>query len=385
MEAPFHVLIGPPDSPELRLTAEGPEVRVRPAGAPTGTDRPEPVHDRTELITAKRPWRTLCAERALDGRGMKVMSGRPLSALLHELCFRKVGTARKSRAVRVGPNSQGAVASAWRLNSLLEKDVFSSKRSCVDRNRNTMANKSIDIDTPDGVCDSYISYPDTDGPFPAVLFYMDGIGIRPVLRQMADRIAANGFYVLLPNLFYRYGQAPESNVAEILKPENRAKLMGMVLSLTPELIVRDAGVFLNFLAAQQEVKSDGEVGLNGYCMGGGMVVRTAAHYPDRVAAAASFHGGRLATDAPDSPHRLVGRITAELYFGHADQDQSMPLEDIARLDESLKAARTRYQAELYTGAMHGFTMRDLPMYNEVACNQHWDRLLGLFLKTLKAA
>ncbi len=247
-----------------------------------------------------------------------------------------------------------------------------------------MADKSVDIQTPHGVCDSYVSFPDTDAPFSAVLFYMDGIGIRPVLRQMADRIAANGFYVLLPNLFYRHGPAPQINVAEILKPENRAKLMSVVLSVTPELIVSDAGVFLNFLAAQQEVSPNSRVGLTGYCMGGGMVMRTAAHYPERVAAAASFHGSRLVTDAPDSPHLLAGKITAELYFGHADQDQSMSLEDIARLNESLSAAGVRYQAELYTGAMHGFTMPDLPVYNEAACNKHWDRLLALFARTLKS-
>jgi carboxymethylenebutenolidase len=245
-----------------------------------------------------------------------------------------------------------------------------------------MTNRFIDIETADGVCDSYVSYADTGSSFPAVLFYMDGIGIRPVLRQMADRIAAAGFYVFLPNMFYRRGRAPLFDVAEILKPQNRAKLMDIVLSVTPELLVRDAGVFLNFIAAQEEVKPGSKLGLTGYCMGGGMVVRTAAHYSAQVAAAASFHGGRLATDAPDSPHRLVGRITADLYFGHADRDQGMPLEDIARLDEALRAGGNRYQSELYTGALHGFTMSDLPVYDKAASDKHWARLLGLFEKTL---
>jgi carboxymethylenebutenolidase len=188
---------------------------------------------------------------------------------------------------------------------------------------------------------------------------------------------------LLPNMFYRRGRAPLFDVAEILKPQNRPKLMDIVLSVTPELLVRDAGVFLNFIAAQREVKPGSKLGLTGYCMGGGMVVRTAAHYSAQVATAASFHGGRLATDAPDSPHRLVGRITADLYFGHADQDQGMPSEDIARLDEALKAGGNRYQSELYTGALHGFTMADLPVYNKAASDKHWDRLLDLFAKTLR--
>jgi carboxymethylenebutenolidase len=246
-----------------------------------------------------------------------------------------------------------------------------------------MANKNIDIETPDGACDSYIAYPDSGGPFPAVLFFMDGIGIRPVLQRMVDRIAASGYYVLLPNLFYRHGRAPLFEVAEILKPENRPRLMQFVQSLTPELVLRDAGVFLDFLDAQRQVKAGSRVGLTGYCMGGSMTVRTAAQYAARVAAAASFHGGRLVTDDPNSPHRLVERITAELYFGHADQDQGMPAAHIAQLEAALQAARIRYRSELYSGARHGFTMSDLPVYDQAACERHWDRLFDLFERTLR--
>jgi carboxymethylenebutenolidase len=248
-----------------------------------------------------------------------------------------------------------------------------------------VTSKTIDIKTPDGACDSYITCPNAGGPFAAVLFYMDGIGIRPVLREMADRLAAKGYYVLLPNMFYRRGHAAPIDVAKILSPENRASLTDLVHSLTPERVVRDASVFLDFLDAQKEVASSMPVGLTGYCMGGGMVVRTAAHYPGRIASAASFHGGRLATDAPDSPHRLVNRITAELYFGHADQDAGMTAQDIAQLNEALREAGTRHRTELYTGALHGFTMPDLPVYNKAACDQHWDRLFALYAKTLKVA
>lgn len=248
-----------------------------------------------------------------------------------------------------------------------------------------MTNKTVDIETSDGACDSYISHPNGAGPFPAVLFYMDGIGIRPVLREMADRLARSGYYVLLPNMFYRRGRASAVDVGDVLKPDNRAALMELVSSLTPERVVSDAGAFLEFLAAQKEVESGSRVGLTGYCMGGGMVMRTAARYSTRVASAASFHGGRLATASPDSPHHLVPRITAELYFGHADQDQSMTPEDIARLEGALQKAGSRYQAELYTGALHGFTMTDLPVYNKAACDRHWDRLLALFGRTLRLA
>jgi carboxymethylenebutenolidase len=247
-----------------------------------------------------------------------------------------------------------------------------------------MASKTIDIKTADGVCDSYVSHPDGGGSFPAVLFFMDGIGIRPQLRQMADRIAAEGYYVLLPNMFYRRGRAPVFDVATILKPENRPALTELVLSLTPERVLRDAGLFLDLLAAQKEVRPGSKVGLTGYCMGGGMVVRTAAQYPDRIAAGASFHGGRLATEAPESPHRLAGKVRCRLYFGHADQDPAMTTEQIDRLDQALKAAGTVFAAELYTGALHGFTMADLPVYNREACDKHWRRLLDLFKETMGA-
>jgi carboxymethylenebutenolidase len=245
-----------------------------------------------------------------------------------------------------------------------------------------MVSTAIDITTPDGVCDSYIAYPDTGGSFPAVLLYMDAIGIRPVLHAMAARIAAGGYYVLMPNVFYRQGRADPGWPAGALKPENRAKLIERMQALTPDAVVRDAGAFLAFLGSQKAVKPGSQVGLTGYCMGGGIALRTAAHFPDRIAAAASFHGGNLATEAPDSPHRLLGQVTAELYFGHADQDRIMPPADIARLDAALQAAPIRSKSELYEGALHGFTMPDLPAYDKAAEDRHWDRLLDLYSRTL---
>jgi carboxymethylenebutenolidase len=246
-----------------------------------------------------------------------------------------------------------------------------------------MPGQLIDVATADGLCDAYLAYPDGGGPFPAVLFYMDGVGFRPTLHRMADRIASDGYMVLLPNLFYRRGRAMASSVSDILKPENRPKLMEYVRSLTPELLVKDAGAFLGFLAARPEVNPAAKVGLTGYCMGGGMAVRTAARYPDRIGAAASFHAGRLVTDAPDSPHRLLAGMGAELYFGHADQDEGMTPADIARLEEALVAAGVRFTSELYTGARHGFTMPDLPVYDAQACERHWRKLLELFARNLR--
>jgi carboxymethylenebutenolidase len=244
--------------------------------------------------------------------------------------------------------------------------------------------KTIDINTDDGVCDAYVSYPDAGGPFPAVLLYMDGGGVRPAVYSIAKRIAANGFYVLLPNMYYRARRAPViDTAADIFKPENRSKLMELVRSLSPERIVADAGAFLDFLSAQAEIKPNSKVGLTGYCMGGAMVVRTSAAYPDRVAAGASHHGGRLVTKDADSPHLLLGKISAELYFGHADNDEYMPRADIARFEEALQKSGVTYESEIYTGASHGYTMTDFPVYNAAAADKHWRRLLGLLGKTLK--
>jgi carboxymethylenebutenolidase len=247
-----------------------------------------------------------------------------------------------------------------------------------------VASRTMDIETRDGVCDTYVSHPGWGGPFPAVILFMDGFGIRPALRQMADRIAAEGYYVLLPNMFYRHGRASAVDMARISEPDIRRGIVERAMSLTSDLVVRDAGVFLDALARQKEVLSGSKTGLTGYCMGGGMVVRTAAHYPDRVAAGASFHGGMLATEDLGSPHLLISKIQCRLYFGYADQDPFMTPEQIERLDRALKPAGAAFKTELYVGALHGFTMSDLPAFNQKACDRHWDRLLDLFEETLQA-
>ena len=245
-----------------------------------------------------------------------------------------------------------------------------------------MASKMVDIKTPDGVADSYVSYPDSGGPFPAVLFFMDGIGLRDTVKKMADRIAAAGYYVLLPNMYYRKGRAPLWEGASILG--DRPRLMEMVMSLTPERVVGDAGAFLDFLGKQKEVRPGSKVGATGYCMGATHVMRTAAAFPDRVAAGAGFHGGGLASDDPNSPHRLAGQIKARLYFGHADEDAFNTPEQQAKLSDALKAAGRVFRAELYKGAKHGYTMADLPIYDQAAAEKHWQNLLGLLKEALPA-
>jgi carboxymethylenebutenolidase len=243
--------------------------------------------------------------------------------------------------------------------------------------------QAVDITTIDGVCDAYVARPDDDRPHPGVLFFPDGIGIRPRLHEMADRIAAQGYVVLLPNVFYRSGRAPIiPNLAELQATGDRAKLMAAIWpiasSLTPASALRDTRSYLEYLATL----APGPVGVTGYCMGAGLALRTAGTYPERVAAAGGFHGGNLASDSPDSPHLLAGQVSAELYFGHADDDPSLPPEQIERLAHALDKAGVRYRAEVYPGATHGYTMSDTSVYNQEAEQRHWNALFDLFSRNL---
>jgi carboxymethylenebutenolidase len=227
----------------------------------------------------------------------------------------------------------------------------------------------VDIRTADGVAEAYLATPAGEGPFPAVLLYMDAFGLRPQIEGMADRLASEGYAVLAPNVFYR-------DHAADLATSDFGVLRQYMKPLTPDAVERDARAYLDFLAP------DRPVGVTGYCMGGRLALLTAGRLPERVAAAASFHAGNLATEAPESPHRLFGDIRAEVYVAHADQDRSMPPEQRERVEEAL--AGVPHRAELYDGARHGFTMADLEVYDEQADERHWRELLGLLGRTIGA-
>lgn len=243
---------------------------------------------------------------------------------------------------------------------------------------------AVDIPTEDGVADAYLVHPDDGLPHPGVLLYQDAFGLRPHLKSMADRLAGAGYTVLVPNVFYRHGRSPVFELPEFIDTHSRPELwdtIGPVMqSLTPELAMRDAGAYLAWLADSPPV-ADGPVALTGYCMGARLSLLTAGTYPDRVAAAAGFHGGRLATDAPDSPHLVAEHITAELYFGHADEDPSLPPEQIQLLDDTLTKAGVRHRCEVYPGAHHGFTQADTAEYHREGDERHWAALLDLLKRT----
>ncbi|WP_155056791.1 dienelactone hydrolase family protein [Streptomyces blattellae] len=242
----------------------------------------------------------------------------------------------------------------------------------------------VDIPTEDGTADAYLSHPVDGGPHPAVLLYMDAFGLRPGLNAVADRLAEAGYTVLVPNVFYRHGRAPVVELPEFIdlatRPEIFERLLPIMQSLTPDAAMADAGVWLRWLA-DCPAAADGPVAITGYCMGAGLALRTAGAHPERVAAAAGFHGGRLASDSPDSPHLMAEHITAELYFGHADEDPALPAEQIRRLEDALTAAGVRHRCEVYPGARHGFTQADTSSYQREGDERHWAALLDLLKRT----
>lgn len=244
----------------------------------------------------------------------------------------------------------------------------------------------VEVPTPDGVADALLAVPDGDGPWPGVLLFMDAFGLRPRLKEMASRLADEGYVVLVPNVFYRSGRAPVVVLGPLDTPEGRSaaveKLGPLMQELTPERATRDAAAYLELLAQDERV-CDGPMATVGYCMGGALALRAAAVAGGRVAAVGSFHGGRLATDDPASPHLLADRLAAaEVYLGHADQDHSMLPEQQQRLADALESAGVDHTAELYEGALHGFTMADTAAYDETATERHWDQLLALLERRL---
>lgn len=244
--------------------------------------------------------------------------------------------------------------------------------------------ENIDIATPDGVADSYLARPD-DQPHPGVLFIMDAFGLRPTIADMIERIAADGYIVLAPNVFYRAGRAPVLPMPDLSDPDQRAgffqSLRPLIDQLTPERIHSDASAYLDRLS---EAGGPGPVALTGYCMGARVGWRIATAFPDRVAALGGFHAGGLVTDAPDSPHHSAAEVRAEVYFGFADDDPSMSAEHIATFEQALEEAGVQYLSEVYEEAQHGYTMADTAAYDEPSRERHFRELRALLDRTLSA-
>ena len=246
-----------------------------------------------------------------------------------------------------------------------------------------VSHQVVEIKTRDGICPSNVYRPSGTGPWPAVIVYMDGVGIRPAMLEIGERLAAAGYFVLLPDLFYRSGPYAPMNPDVIFSdPEQRKMLMEKFFSqATQANIMSDTGAFLDFLAAQSDVKP-GPIGTTGYCMGGLMSLTAAGTYPDRIAAAASFHGGRLATDSPESPHLLAPQMKARVYVAGATDDPSFPEEQKAHLEDALRKAGVDHKVETYP-AKHGWVLRDTPIYDAACEERHWQSLIAFYDATLK--
>ena len=246
-------------------------------------------------------------------------------------------------------------------------------------NAQAVTESELDVTTPDGVSDSYFVHP-SSGSHPGVLIWPDAFGLRPAKRQMAKRLAESGYAVLVVNQYYRSQRAPIVNttnfseVSDTLRP-----LMG---TLNAETQVRDARAFIGFLDRQQAVDSNRKMGTMGYCMGGPFTMRTAASLPDRVGAAASFHGGGLVTDQPDSPHLLVPQMTAQYLFAIAANDDENQPEAKDVLRDAFTQAGLQAEIEVYDGAMHGWCPPDSQVYDESKAERAWSRLLALFTRAL---
>jgi carboxymethylenebutenolidase len=240
------------------------------------------------------------------------------------------------------------------------------------------------ISTDDGECPASVFTPvDGTGPWPGAIFFMDGLGIRPALLAMAQRLADAGFVVLLPDLFYRAGSYEPLDVKEVFASGSfREKVAPLLESTDNRRAARDTSAFLDALQSRDDVLGTA-VGTTGYCMGGAVSLTVAGTYPDQVAAAASFHGGSLAADSELSPHLLADQIEGRVYIGAADHDSTYPPEMAARLIEALMTASVDHRHDLYVGAAHGWTMSDFPVYDSDAAERHWAELVKLFTETLR--
>jgi carboxymethylenebutenolidase len=239
----------------------------------------------------------------------------------------------------------------------------------------------VEIKTPDGTADAYFVHP-SKGASPAVLVWPDIFGLRPTFRQMGKRLAESGYAVLVVNPFYRTQKAPTApDHADFSDPETRKLLMGLAGSLTPDTAGTDAKAFVNWLDSQPAVDKKKKMGTTGYCMGGPFTLRTAAAFPNRVGAGASFHGGGLVTDKPDSPHLLVPKIKAHYLFAIAQNDDEKQPEAKTVLKDTFAKAKLPAEVEVYP-AMHGWCPPDSRVYDKDQAEKAWSRMLALFKSAL---
>jgi len=250
---------------------------------------------------------------------------------------------------------------------------------------NEMIDADVQVTTGAGVCDAALIHPRA-GSWPGVILFTDVFGLRPTMRDMAKRLAAGGFTVLVPNPFYRTAKPPGLSIdIDFNNPADRAKIDALRAPLTSDAVMQDAAAYVRFLDSQTSVDKKAAMGVFGYCMGGPMTMQAAAANPARIGAGASFHGGGLVTDKPDSPHLLVPKMKAQYYFGIAMNDDQRQPDAKTKLDDAFKAANLRAKIEVYDGCLHGWCVKDMPqtpgksaIYNEAQAERAWGELVSLY-------
>ena len=242
--------------------------------------------------------------------------------------------------------------------------------------------RDVEVTTPDGVADAALFYPTGRGSWPAVLLWPDVVSLRPVFREMGRRLAGEGYVVLVPNLYYRARRAPVVPEGfNFSNPEDRAKITPLRATVTPEGTARDAVAYLAFLDAQKQTNRKRKAGVQGYCMGGPLSFQTAGAVPARIGAVASFHGGGLVTDQPNSPHLLLPKTRAEYLVLVAENDDQRDPESKEKLKAALAAAGRRHKVEVYPAA-HGWTVRGSAVYEDAEAERAWSELLALYRRAL---
>lgn len=241
-----------------------------------------------------------------------------------------------------------------------------------------MIDTELDLETKDGAMNTFITHPEEGGPYPVVLFLMDAPGKREELHDMARRIGTAGYYVMLPNLYYRR----EREFTMEMSQEGRETMFGHMNSLSNAMVMDDCRALLDFADSQIAAK-DGAAGCTGYCMSGPFAFAAAAQLSERIKASASFHGVRLCTDAADSPHLDADKISGEMYFGMAETDDWAPPEMVEALDEHMQTTDANYRIEWYPGTHHGFVfpLRQ-GMYHKDSSERHYERLMAMFQRNL---
>lgn len=244
-----------------------------------------------------------------------------------------------------------------------------------------MPHEQITIATEDGECPAHVFTPGIDHLSPAILFFMDAGGIRPIVLAMAERLSTAGYVVMVPDLFYRYGAYGPLDPKDVFKGDVGAILGPLVSTTGNAKAAVDTGRFLACMDDRPDVRR-GKLGAVGFCMGGGMAIAAGGSWPDRFGAIASFHGGNLATEAPDSPHMYASRLSADVYIAAADNDDSYPPAMARRLQEALQGSRVPYTSDTYAAA-HGWMMPDFPTYDAAAAEQGWRKMLSFFERSLR--